>query len=68
MNFKISKGVTFERVLIMRPAPIKSFIQRQTCLESTPAAAFYVAATRAKQSLAIIIDKPGNSKLPVWVP
>jgi DNA helicase-2/ATP-dependent DNA helicase PcrA len=40
----------------------------QTFLESTPAAAFYVAATRAKQSLAIIIDKPGSSKLPEWVP
>jgi superfamily I DNA/RNA helicase len=68
MNFKLSKGVTFERVLIMPTAPIKAFIQKQTYLESTSAAAFYVAATRAKQSLAIIIDKPGNSKLPVWVP
>jgi len=68
MNFKVSKGATFERVLIVPTAPIKAFIQKQTYLESTPAAAFYVAATRAKQSLAIIIDKPGNSKLPVWVP
>ncbi len=68
MNFKVSKGATFERVLIMPTAPIKAFIQKQIYLESTPAAAFYVAATRAKQSLAIIIDKPGNSKLPVWVP
>ncbi|MDU9026239.1 UvrD-helicase domain-containing protein [Pseudomonas corrugata] len=68
MNFKVSKGATFERVLIMPTAPIKSFIQKQICLESTSAAAFYVAATRAKQSLAIIIDKPGSSKLPVWAP
>jgi ATP-dependent exoDNAse (exonuclease V) beta subunit len=45
-----------------------AFIQKQTYLESTPVAAFYVAVTRAKQSLAIIIDKPGSSKLPVWVP
>jgi predicted secreted protein len=68
MNFKVSKGATFERVLIMPTAPIKAFIQKQTYLESTSAATFYVAATRAKQSLAIIIDKPGRSKLPVWVP
>lgn len=68
MNFKLSKGATFERVLIMPTAPIKAFIQKQTYLEATSAAAFYVAATRAKQSLAIIIDKPGNSKLPVWGP
>ncbi|WP_130907563.1 UvrD-helicase domain-containing protein [Pseudomonas sp. Sample_16] len=68
MNFKVSKGATFERVLIVPTAPIKAFIQKQTCLESTSAAALYVAATRAKQSLAIVIDKPVNSKLPVWVP
>ena len=68
MNFKVSKCATFERVLIMPTAPFKAFIQKQTCLKSTPAAAFYVVATRAKHSLAIIMDKPGNSKLPVWVP
>ena len=68
MNFKVSKGATFERGLIMPTAPIKAFIQKQILLESTPAAAFYVAVTRAKQSLAIILDKPGHSKLPVWVP
>lgn len=68
MNFKVSKGATFERVLIVPTAPIRTFIQKQECLEATPAAAFYVATTRARQSLAIIIDNPGNSKLPVWVP
>ncbi|WP_191488857.1 ATP-dependent helicase [Pseudomonas sp. FEN] len=68
MNFKVSKGATFERVLIVPTAPIKAFIQNETCLEATPAAAFYVAVTRAKQSLAIVVDKPGKSKLPVWVP
>lgn len=50
MNFKVSKGATFERV------------------EATLAAAFYVAATRAMQSMAIVVDKPGKSKLPVWMP
>ncbi|MFO6245838.1 ATP-dependent helicase, partial [Pseudomonas aeruginosa] len=68
MNFKVSKGATFERVLIVPTAPIRTFIQKQECLEATPAAAFYVATTRARQSLAIIIDNPGKSKLPVWVP
>lgn len=29
MNFKVSKGATFERVLIMQTAPIKAFIQKQ---------------------------------------
>lgn len=31
-------------------------------------AATYVAATRAKQSLAIVIDKLGKSTLPIWEP
>lgn len=68
MNFKVSKGATFERVLIAPTAPIKLLIRKETGLEAKPAAAFYVAATRAKQSVAIVVDKPGKSKLPVWVP
>ena len=68
LNFKVSKGATFERVLIVPTAPIEAFIRSTTYLESTSAAAFYVAVTRAKQSLAIVIDKPGGSGLPVWRP
>jgi superfamily I DNA/RNA helicase len=68
MNFKVSKGSTFERVLIAPTAKIEAFIKNNIYLESTTAAAFYVAVTRAKQSLAIIIDQSGNSTLPVWVP
>ncbi|MCO7577575.1 MULTISPECIES: AAA family ATPase [Pseudomonas chlororaphis group] len=49
-------------------APIESFIKKGTALEATAAAAFYVAATRARQSLAIVIDKVGTSTLPVWAP
>ncbi|WP_426119044.1 hypothetical protein [Pseudomonas sp. DSP3-2-2] len=33
-----------------------------------PCAAYYVAATRAEQSLASVIDKPCGSGLPVWAP
>ncbi|WP_177494572.1 hypothetical protein [Pseudomonas sp. H9] len=68
VNFKGSKGSTFERVLIVPTGKIEQFISKSTLLESTTAAAFYVAVTRAKQSLAIVIDKPGNSKLPIWKP
>lgn len=68
MNFKASKGATFERVLIAPTKKIEEFIKKNTFLESTAAAVLYVAATRAEQSLAIIIDKPGSSGLPVWVP
>lgn len=68
INYATAERKLAVRVLIMPTAPIKSFIQKQIYLESTSAATFYVAATRAKQSLAIIIDKPGSSKLPVWAP
>lgn len=67
-NFKVVKGATYERVLIAPTQNIENFIKKGTPLESTAATAFYVAVTRAKQSLAIIIDQPGNSKLPYWTP
>jgi superfamily I DNA/RNA helicase len=67
-NFKGVKGATFDRVLLAPTANIESFIKKGTSLEATAAAAFYVAVTRARQSLAIVVDKPGASKLPVWAP
>lgn len=68
LNFKISKGATFERVLIAPTKNIEGFIKNNLYLEATSASSFYVAVTRAKQSVAIIIDNPGNSKLPIWLP
>ncbi|HEJ1090802.1 TPA: UvrD-helicase domain-containing protein [Serratia marcescens] len=67
-NFKGVKGATFERVLIVPTRNIENFIKNGTPLESTAAAAFYVAVTRAKQSLAILLDQPGSSSLPYWTP
>jgi hypothetical protein len=68
LNFKISKGMTFERVLIIPTAPIAAFIASGTYLEARSASSFYVAVTRAKQSVAIVLDKPGKSKLSYWQP
>ena len=67
-NFKGVKGATFERVLIAPTKNIENFIKNGTPLESTAAAAFYVAVTRAEQSLAIVLDQPGNSLLQYWTP
>jgi ATP-dependent exoDNAse (exonuclease V) alpha subunit len=67
-NFKGVKGATFERVLLAPTTNIESFIKKGTHLEATAAAAFYVAVTRARQSLVIVVDKPGASKLPIWTP
>ncbi|MFW5410507.1 UvrD-helicase domain-containing protein [Pectobacterium brasiliense] len=68
MNFKISKGATFARVLIAPTKNIEEFVKQNIYLEATSAASFYVAVTRAEQSVAIIIDNPGESRLPVWAP
>lgn len=68
MNFKVAKGRTFERVMIVPTKPISNFIRDNVHLESTPACAFYVAVTRAKQSVAILIPNTGKFPLPIWEP
>ena len=68
LNFKVSKGMTFERVLIVPTAPIAKFIAAGTHLEASSASSFYVAVTRAKQSVAIVLDSAGESLLPFWRP
>lgn len=68
LNFKLSKGLTFTRVLIAPTAPITKFIQAGTALEPMAASTFYVAVTRAEQSVAVVLDKPGMSSLPYWKP
>jgi len=68
LNFKVSKGMTYERVLIVPTKPIEKFITSGTHLEETPASSFYVAVTRAKQSVAIVVDDAGVSKIPFWEP
>ncbi|EME9750175.1 UvrD-helicase domain-containing protein [Pseudomonas aeruginosa] len=68
MNFGVSKGQTFSRVLIYPTGPIGKFISKGEPLKPLSAADFYVAVTRAEQSVAIVLDKPGASTLPYWRP
>lgn len=68
LNFKVSKGMTYERVLIVPTAPIAKFIASGAYLGAIPASSFYVAVTRAKQSVAIVLDDPGKSTLQFWQP
>lgn len=68
VNFKVAKGATYERVLIIATGPIATFLQRGNSLAPGPAATFYVAVTRAQQSVAIVLDRPGQSTLPYWEP
>jgi DNA helicase II / ATP-dependent DNA helicase PcrA len=66
LNFRVAKGMTYERVLIVPTAPIAKFISSGKHLEASAASTFYVAITRAKQSVAIVIDAAGASMLPFW--
>lgn len=68
LNFKVSKGMTYERVLIVPTKPIAKFIASGVHLEANSASSFYVAVTRAEQSVAIVLDKVGASSLPSWKP
>jgi DNA helicase II / ATP-dependent DNA helicase PcrA len=68
LNFGLAKGNAFERVLIVPTGPIIDFVQSGKQLEPKSAANFYVAVTRAEQSVAIVMQAPGASALPYWEP
>jgi DNA helicase II / ATP-dependent DNA helicase PcrA len=68
MNFRVAKGTTHQRVLIVPTSGIANFVQSGKYLEPLAASKFYVAVTRAAQSAAIVLDDPGKSTLPYWTP
>jgi hypothetical protein len=67
-NFRVAKGQSCKRALIVPTAGIQKFIQSNQFLDPIPAAKFYVAVTRAEQSVAILLNEPGESSLPTWRP
>lgn len=68
MNFGEAKGLTRERVLIFPTEKMKALLQHGTPLEELAAAKLYVGVTRAEQSVAFVLDKPGLSAHPYWSP
>jgi hypothetical protein len=68
LNFTLAKGSTHDRILIVPTKGIEKFLARGEQLEAGPAAIFYVAVTRAAQSVAIVMDDPEDSTLPYWSP
>lgn len=57
VNIGVSKGRTYERVAIMATKSIKKFIEKKEYLSAKSTSSFYVAVTRAKVSVAIVVDK-----------
>jgi len=68
INFKVSKGATYPRVLIAPTSTITNFVRSGVGLDAIAASSFYVAVTRAQHSVAIVLDDPGISRLPYWMP
>jgi len=66
MSFKVAKGATFARVLISPTSTIIGFIRLGASIEPLAASSFYVAETRAEQSVAIVLGDPGDPELPYW--
>lgn len=66
MNIGVSKGLGRDHVLIVPTAEVKKLLQLGTPLEQQRAAYLYVAITRARQSVAFIMDDPGGSSHPYW--
>ncbi|WP_166787321.1 hypothetical protein [Cryobacterium glucosi] len=62
------KGMTFPRVLIQPTGPIAKYLSDGSVLVEGARAKFYVAATRARHSVAIVLDDPGASAIRYWVP
>lgn len=61
INFGVSKGMTFERVPIYPNQPLVKLIKNDTLLKSPEK--YYVAVTRAKHSVCIVIDNMKESDL-----
>jgi len=66
-NFGLCKGETVSRGLIYPTGPIKSFlIDPKKQLTNKSASLFYVAITRAKYSVAIVVEEPQKYNIKEW--
>ena len=63
LNFGVSKGLSFNRVLIYPTQPILDWIIRGIELKPTSKCKLYVAITRARYSVAIVYDYPDNTHI-----
>lgn len=72
-NFGVVKGRTFDRVAIFATKPIQDFIGKGQYLKDKSACGFYVAVTRARYSVAIIMKSVpttlnSNLGVKIWKP
>jgi DNA helicase-2/ATP-dependent DNA helicase PcrA len=65
-NFGTVKGLTFDRVLVCASGPIEDFLTKGKPMKDAACCGFYVAVTRARYSVAIVMQSPSKSALPQW--
>ncbi|WEV47439.1 UvrD-helicase domain-containing protein [Bifidobacterium sp. ESL0690] len=60
LNFGESKGITRDRILIQTTGPIRNLLLKEKELPETSACGFYVAVTRARYSVALVVPSPDS--------
>jgi DNA helicase-2/ATP-dependent DNA helicase PcrA len=68
VTFGNAKGRTVDHVLIFPTVGILEFLTKGLPLDGRPACALYIAVTRAKHSVAFIIDGEVPAGLTRWIP
>lgn len=58
MNFRKSKGMTRDDVVVVATGPIEKFLTVGAALKPASACNFYVAVTRARYSVALAVENP----------
>lgn len=56
MNFGVAKGSTFDRVMIFLTTPMRTYLDTRDPTPLREPEKFYVAVTRAKHSVAFVVD------------
>lgn len=67
-NFGKVKGLSVDRVLIYPTRPIVELLTKGKELNPQSACGLYVAVTRARHSVAFVVDKPEATDLQTWTP
>jgi DNA helicase II / ATP-dependent DNA helicase PcrA len=68
MNIGVAKGLEHERVLILLTNTMQAFLASGKPLAEKSACSLYVAATRARSSVALVAERPDRLGLPIWKP
>lgn len=68
LNIGVAKGLERDRVLIVLTGTMKDFLAGRAQIPPTTSCSLYVAATRARFSVALVADQPEELGIPVWKP